>query len=216
MPKLEPLVTDLGIKHPISLRRELGSLAQSLLSLDPERYAQVKSKKNKEGHWRAISLFGYSSDPMDILKPGVLGKKGNADAELQFTDLVHDLDMAETLDDVIDSIPGGKLDRVRVMRLAPREYINRHHDRVDKQYSKVELGYYARIHVPLLTTPNVRFSVWRTRNAEEETFTLKPYRTYFLNISKEHGVHNDSPVPRLHLVIDMELTKELLALINGE
>ena len=36
-------------------------------------FALVRTKYNKQKRWTAISIIGYSSDPLEISKPSVLG-----------------------------------------------------------------------------------------------------------------------------------------------
>jgi hypothetical protein len=54
-----------------------------------------------------------------------------------------------------------------------------------------------RVHVPLVTHPDVFFQV------NKKWFHFEEGHAYEINNSKEHGVINNSPVDRVHLIVDL-------------
>lgn len=54
----------------------------------------------------------------------------------------------------------------------------------------------ARLHIPIATTPEVLFSI------EGEEIHFSAGHAWYLNANCLHGVHNGSPLPRIHLMLD--------------
>jgi quercetin dioxygenase-like cupin family protein len=80
---------------------------------------------------------------------------------------------------------------VRLMAMGPGTRINLHYDKG----TSFERGV-ARIHVPIVTAPEVLFMV------EDEEVHFTAGDTWYLNADCLHGVRNDSQVTRIHLMLD--------------
>lgn len=80
---------------------------------------------------------------------------------------------------------------VRLMALGAGSRIKMH---VDKGTS-FEDGM-ARLHVPIVTTPDICFTI------EDEEVHFSAGNTWYLNADCRHGVNNESPNPRIHLMLD--------------
>jgi len=80
---------------------------------------------------------------------------------------------------------------VRLMRLTPGSVIKEHHD---VQLS-VEEGT-ARIHVPVVTNPDVEFYLNGSR------VFLEPGSAWYLRLTDAHSVYNKGESDRVHLVVD--------------
>ena len=74
-------------------------------------FALVRTNYNKQKRWTAISIIGYSSDPLEISKPSVLGASEVLDV-LQETPLAKEF----KIQNILNKFPG-KTDRVRLMKL---------------------------------------------------------------------------------------------------
>lgn len=83
------------------------------------------------------------------------------------------------------------LQAVRLMRLAPGSAIKEHRD----HDLAAEWGA-ARIHIPIVTNPQVEFLVNRTHVA------MEPGSVWYLRLSDPHSVANRGTTDRVHLVID--------------
>jgi hypothetical protein len=83
------------------------------------------------------------------------------------------------------------LEAVRLMRLGPASFIREHTDN-DLRF---EHGV-ARIHVPLVTSPDVIF--WLNGSQ----IVLDAGTTWYLRLSDPHAVYNGGTQDRIHLVID--------------
>jgi len=155
----------------------------------------VKTKYN-DGNWEAISLRGYSKDPENILKPGVL-KTSIEMGELQDTTLRFVSEM-QSLNEIMSKIPA-EFQRVRIMRLKAGTKIEKHSDKIDKSIG-FEDGEIIRIHVPIKTDSAVVFSLYEGK--EKKDFYLEVGNYYYADVTRPHEVHNAWHEDRLHLVAD--------------
>ena len=88
---------------------------------------------------------------------------------------------------------------VRLMRLGPGSQIKPHRD-LDLD---ADIGI-ARLHVPILTGPEVEFRLNGTPVA------MRPGECWYLRLSEEHSVVNNGTVDRVHIVIDAEVNDWLM------
>ena len=86
--------------------------------------------------------------------------------------------------------PGGMVLRVVLARLLPNCRIDTHWDR----HPSFSISH--RIHVPLLTNPDVEFVVGADR------IVTQPQHAFELNNKMQHSVTNRGTTPRVHLIFD--------------
>lgn len=160
-------------------------------------FAKVITKFNKKGQWTAISLRGYSPDPMIIGKGGVLGSE--TDNELQNTVLWDELNIGDIIKEM-NVTP----ERVRLMRLRAGTKISKHTDKVDKD---IKSGKIIRLHIPIVTNENVIMKTWLQEGLVE--FNMGFGEVWMLDVARPHAVENNSDQDRVHLVIDVYNNREL-------
>lgn len=85
---------------------------------------------------------------------------------------------------------GGMVLRAMFARLLPKCRIERHYDK----HPSFAIGH--RIHVPLVTNPDVEFIVG------EERIPLRANHAFELNNMMPHSVSNNGSTPRIHLIFD--------------
>jgi hypothetical protein len=159
-----------------------------------------------QGHnFDAISLRGYSDDIRNVLKPGVL-KSGTEPAELRDTHLTQVSNLVSLIE-ILAHIPA-KFERVRVLRLKAGTSISKHTDKVDKD---IKTGKIVRIHIPIRTSDNIYFYIWK--NKKSFVYNLEQGKYYYTDVTKPHAVHNKAIFDRLHLVADCYSNDKLEALI---
>ncbi len=183
------------------------------------------SNYNKKHSWSAVSLRGYSTDPLMIEKPIEMSKEWKKThegwEELELTDTpLHDLFPAfnnfitGTIGDfgsVLIDNDRDNLHRVRFMKLAPGGgELSRHTDQVDPD-SGLNIGKVARIHIPIYTNDAVGFSVWNP-NGDMTFLNMKVGEAWVLDTRKPHKVVNHGTTDRIHLVIDVKVTPKCKAL----
>jgi hypothetical protein len=187
-------------------RYESASIDDAVKYVENIPLSLVKTKYN-DGNWEAISLRGYSSDPENILKPGVL-KTNDSDDTLQDTTLRNIPEM-KAINEILEKLPA-EFERIRIMRLKAGTKISKHTDKVDKSIG-FDDGQIVRIHVPLKTDPKVIFSLYEGK--EKKDFFFEKGNYYYADVTKAHEVHNTWNQDRLHLVVDCYSNQKIRDLI---
>lgn len=181
-------------------------------------YAQHYSSYNKGRAWAALTLRGYSDDAAVIVKPAEMSKKWKAEHPEMLHEPVRDTELRRRLPELerlISRIPGPH-QRIRLMRLEPGGgELTRHADITDPEAGTAP-GKVLRIHLPLITNPDVRFSSW-TLEGERYERNMAEREAWYLDTRKPHTAINGGESPRIHLVIDAFSSPELLTLLaRGE
>lgn len=92
----------------------------------------------------------------------------------------------------------GDIIRIIAVNLPKGEHIDSHYDQI-KETFKI----HSRIHIPIQTHKDVIFTV------EGESINMKVGEVIEINNNgKLHGVENNSPIDRLHLIVDWQETKQ--------
>ena len=169
-------------------------------------FALVRTNYNKQKRWTAISIIGYSSDPLEISKPSVLGAS-EVLGDLQETPLAKEF----KIQDILDKFPG-RTDRVRLMKLEKNSKITKHTDKVDKDIKEYKI---LRLHIPIITNSETTVYSWNTKKEMLQT-NMKMGECWYLDVSKAHAVTNDGLEDRIHLVIDVENNKNVRNLFNEQ
>jgi hypothetical protein len=101
----------------------------------------------------------------------------------------------------VSGLPSRVLDAC-LKRLGPGGFVHEHRDMTGAAPMGV-----VRLHVPIVTHPDVEFRVNGTR------LFLRPGEAWILDTSYRHSVANKSAVERVHLVVDVEFDRSLQALL---
>jgi len=94
------------------------------------------------------------------------------------------------------------LQSVRFLKLAPGSQIREHRD-----YDLGFEGGQLRLHIPVVTNPDVQFFL------DAHRVDLRPGECWYLDLSLPHWVENRGNTDRIHLVIDCELNEWLRGLL---
>jgi hypothetical protein len=97
-----------------------------------------------------------------------------------------------------------EIETARFLRLAAGSQIKEHRD----YKSGYEDGY-ARLHITIVTDPLVEFYL------DGQRVDMLPGETWYINVNLKHRVINNSPIDRVHLVVDC-LVNDWLAKIFEE
>ena len=179
--------------------------------LDGMQFSKVKTRYTKGTDWTALSLRGYSTDCLNILKPGVLKSGVNESAKLQDTFLRKE-NALKPVNEILKKIPA-EFERVRFMSLKAGTIIGKHTDKIDKDIG-LEIGKIIRLHIPIRTHSKVEFSVWDKR--DKITFLMVEGKYYYTDVTKPHSVVNNSKIDRIHLVVDCYCNAILKGLVLGD
>lgn len=174
-------------------------------------YENHYSNYNKQDAWAALSIRGYSPDVTMIAKPSEMNDKWKAQhADEHF--FLQDTTLraaVPALERVLAQFPEGtEWHRIRLMRLAPGGgELQRHTDQVDVD-SGFGVGQLLRVHIPLKTNPDVRFTVWNEQGAPRDVHM--PYgQPWVLDTRWPHMAVNGGAEERIHLVMDAVTTPAL-------
>ena len=172
-----------------------------LESLD---FTKVKTRYVSDG-WSALSIQGYGDKKEDILKPGVLGSKTETTEIIQ-TELYNQKEL-KPLKNILEEIPS-TFERVRIMKLNAGTTIQKHTDRIDKDFVN---GKIVRFHIPLNDNGNVVYFTW---NKKERTSHLcKTSIIYYLDVVSHHSVTNKGLTDRYNLVVDVFVNQKIKELL---
>lgn len=163
-----------------------------------------------DGTWSAVSLRGYKKDdPMWGVKPSEMPKKWRDehpdDLKLKCEWTVLSEKTPKIKSWVNDIARNGQVERVRLFRMTAKDDLNgvlkRHSDIQDRDVG-TKNGMLARLHVPLRTHEDIKMTVWDL-TGKSRTAHLAAGGVYYLDTRKPHSVANQSPVDRIHLVVDL-------------
>lgn len=192
---------------------DIGALTQDLRRA--EEATEWASKDMHTHKWDSIAL--HSHDGLAQSHPASIA--GGDSHRYRPTRV---LESCPYIRDVLQGL-GTDIYLVRLLRLKAGGKIKFHTDEsVFKQRYDI-----IRCHIPIVTHPGCRFQlgcpvqrpasgsdgVWNANVAHDRFLT--PGYLWFTNVNALHAVENNSPVDRVHLVIDMKPTKEMLRRIYG-
>ena len=176
------------IARRLPLTFDAAALAADLAGM-PDDWWSVHQGPYHDGGWESISLWAPRGDLHEQRSTGGAFEPTPALARCPSVQLV------------LDAFPAER-SRVRFMRLRPGARILRHSDPIESISSQL-----LRVHVPILTSPDVHFVVHDTR------IEMKPGEVWHVDVRFEHEVYNAGTTDRVHLVVDLignAVTDELL------
>jgi hypothetical protein len=166
--------------------------------------------------WDSITLKGLNGLSQDFLTETQLGI-GN-DNKYAYTPAMQNCDYFK---DLLDSL-NTEIYLVRLLKLKGRGKIDFH---TDESVFKSK-GNIIRCHIPIITNEKVKFrlgyplkapasgyNIWKADLLDERY--LEPGHVWYTNVNTLHGVINDSSEDRIHLVIDLRPTDDMLRRIHG-
>lgn len=166
-------------------------LAADIAALERGDWTEHFVKQNYEGEWSVLPLRASATarHPIQMIYP--------APGVTEFIDTVWRARMP-ALSAAIDAFQC-PVRVVRLMRLAAGSVIKEHED-LDLDVADG----YARIHVPIVTNPDVDFRL------NGERVTMVPGEAWYLRLADPHSVANRGETARVHLVIDLVVDDWLL------
>lgn len=175
------------------------------------------SNYNKGKSWSAFSLRGYKSDPTFMTKPIEMDDKWNEKHKDEVFEM-QDTTLMEKFPEVYEMLQktfghGIEYHRIRLMKLKGGEgELTRHTDQVDPDQG-LALGKLVRFHFPIVTNDNVKFTVWDLEN-KPNTVNMKTGECWVLDVRKPHAAINGGKDDRIHLVVDLIVTPEIIKMLE--
>lgn len=169
-----------AIQLPIAI--DPGPLAAELAAIAPACWSSHFNRDYHNGGWSGVALRASDAEGRNLYLDAVRREA------LRDTDI---LERCPAMRALLRSLPC-PLHGARLLRLAPGGVIREHCD-PDLRFDDGE----ARLHIPIVSNPDVEFYV------AGERVIMEPGECWFLDLSRPHRVSNNGTTPRVHLVVDV-------------
>jgi Aspartyl/Asparaginyl beta-hydroxylase len=160
---------------------DVALLQQDVNRLSKSNWLAHYQTKHYEGEWSAIPLRSVNGNADSI----IVSPTENA----HYADTIF-LAQAPYLQQILHSFKC-PLQAVRLLKLNAGASIKEHND-ADLCFEKGEI----RLHIPVITHTNVEFYL------QDERLITNEGECWYMNFNLPHRINNNSPVNRIHLVID--------------
>jgi len=184
-------MTDAWLQLP--LRFDIQRLQQDLQRLQQHSWQPHLNQQVHDGGWTALPLRAVDGDSSIIAAVETDPQRYQATRHLQG---------CSYLPDVLARLSCPQVS-ARLMRLRAGEEIRRHTD--------LELSFedgWARLHIPIQTHPDVIFHI------NDQPVHFAAGECWYMNANYPHQVMNNSPVDRVHLVVDCKVNSWLESLFD--
>jgi len=179
----DPVALLLPIHYDVELlRRDLHALRDVSSAPQPGPY--------HKGEWTGIALHSMGG------KQSVFPSAPGTDRYRE----TAELDRAPYFREVLHGLKCPK-EVVRILFLPPGGHIKEHFD----FHTSFQFGL-LRLHVPIITHPDVAFII------DGQRMNWNAGELWYGDFSKVHSVKNDSPIVRVHMVIDVQINDFVLGL----
>lgn len=189
MPLLSDALRSRPVARRLALRFDPARLAADLARVHESWWDRHKGPYH-DGAWESVSLWAPRGD---LHEQRSKGGAFAATAALKFCPYFAE---------VLDQFPAER-NRVRLMRLRAGGRILRHSDPLHTIAKDL-----VRLHVPVVTNPQVRFTVNDVR------VPLAVGETWHVDVRFPHEVANEGEADRVHLVMDLIPTPELARMLQ--
>jgi len=152
------------------------------------------NKAHFDGEWSAIPLRSLNGTLGDIFPENRINST--------FQDTIL-MEQCPYIKSILEHFPS-EFKTIRLLKLAPGAIIKEHKD--------AELAYEygeARIHIPILTNPDVEFYL------DNERVDMKPGECWYMNFDLPHRIINKSATNRIHLVFDIVVNDRIREMFEG-
>lgn len=173
---------------------DAGLMRQEVDALTELQWLPHYQVKHYEGAWSAIPLRSIGGKADDV----IISPSDNRD----YRDTVF-LNNSPYLQKVLQNFQC-PLQAVRLLKLNAGSIIKEHRD-TELNFENGEI----RLHIPVCTHPEVEFFL------EKERLNLQEGECWYMNFNLLHSIKNNSPVNRVHLVIDAVVNDWVTALFNS-
>ena len=181
-----------------------------------------KGKEDKANIWKSITLKGYQGKIQPFLELHNLVENGNN--PYKYTD---NMKYCNYIREILNEIEknGSEIYLVRLLSLAPDKWVGFHTD-TDIFKDKMNI---IRCHIPIVTHTKCQMFLgyptsYFPKQQQMNMYKANPFfnchldagRLWYTNVNCLHAVENKSDIVRVHLVVDIKPTKEMLQKIYGK
>lgn len=184
-------MTPATLKFPFYFDAEL--LQADARQFAPDEWTTHFNTHIFEGDWSGIALRAVKGGSSPLY-PDPLATTGFAETEM--------MRRCRYVQNVLSAFEC-ELTSVRFLKLAAGAWIRPHRDyRLGIEDGEI------RIHIPVLTNPQVEFTL------DEQKIEMREGEAWYLNFNLHHSVRNDGGSDRVHLVIDCVVNDWILSFFN--
>jgi len=173
-------------------------LQADLAKIHPGEWVPHFNRGYYEGDWSGVVLRGPAGKTNSLTPNGLTPESDPEYADTEFLDRCHYFQQVLARFEC-------PLKSARLLRLASGSIVKEHRD-YDLGYENGEV----RIHVPIQTNPQLEFHLNNRR------VVMKEGEVWYLDLGNPHRVRNRGSIPRIHLVIDMQVNDWLRSQIPFE
>lgn len=179
----------------LPLRFDPERLLADLARIEPDEWVPHFNTSVYEGDWSGVALRSVGGRPQQLYP--------DPTAQGQFADTAT-LDRCPYFREVLAALEC-PLQAARLLKLHAGSSIHEHRDyRLGFEDGEI------RIHIPIVTNPNVRFFL------EGRLVEMRPGECWYINVNQRHRVENTSEIDRVHLVVDCEVNEWVRGLFPDE
>jgi hypothetical protein len=218
LPKYETVSVKRVAAFSVATNMAVSKIAEKMKDTD-SLFQNHYSNYNKGKSWSAFSLRGYTSDPTFMTKPIEMNDKWKEEHKdevfkMQDTTLIVDFpEVYQLLRHTFGSPT--EYHRIRLMKLKSGDgELTRHTDQVDPEQG-LAIGKLARFHFPIITNPDVKFTVWDIEN-KPNTVNMKAGECWVLDVRKPHAAKNGGKDDRIHLVVDVVVNSDIIKMLEAK
>lgn len=182
---------------PINFNYDLNKVVNELSQIEHLFLYKLRFMKN----WQGIPLRnGIGSSDADGLE---LTKSLNGPENKRFfkectdTDIMKKLTYIPKMLDDLKKYLNTDIGLVRILKIPATNNVARH---CDGEIFDLEKGQIYRLHLPIISHPNVKFLI------NDKNYYMEPGKLYYANVTYPHEIRNNSNIDRVHLVIDVLAT----------
>src|SRR6266568_5718776 len=186
-----------AISEPVAIRLprtyDVAQLVRNLQVLRDVKAAPQPGPYH-QGEWTGIAL--HSMGGKQSVFPSAAGTDHYCETE--------ELQRAPYFKQILNDLQCPK-EVVRILFLPPGGHIRDHFD----FHTSFQFGL-LRLHIPIITHADVVFVI------DGQRMSWNPGELWYGDFSKVHSVKNDSPVVRVHMVIDVQINEFVLSLFPAD
>jgi len=194
--------------------QDTSKIMEQIGKLNMDDFVNHYSNYNKGNTWRGVVIRGYGGMVDFIIKPQAMINSWKKDNKEKLDWKVEDTPLRKVITEVehfikllkkeIPRLEDEKyIERVRILKLSKGEgELERHTDRADKE-AGIGDGEWTRIHFPLQTNPDVKFTSWNY-DGSKTTLRMGVGECWYLDMRKPHMAVNFGDLDRYHLIIDIQ------------
>jgi hypothetical protein len=191
---------------PINFNYDLNKLVIELSQIEHLFMYKLKFMKNWQGIPLRNGIGSSDADGLELTKSLDGAEKKRFFKSCIDTDIMKKLTYIPKMLDDLKKYLNTDIGLVRILKIPAGQNVAKH---CDGDIFDLENGQIYRLHLPIISHPNVNFII------NEKNYYMEPGKLYYANVFYPHEIRNNSDIDRIHMVIDVLATPEIKKLLKG-